>query len=104
MTKEMPDLIQATNGVLMGLIIITPLAGFVSPASAVILGLIGGPLFLAGEKWFSRFKLFSDPIGLFPRHLLGGLFRVLMIAFFSQNTFAVALGNPAAQGDSPVPD
>ncbi|TMI48737.1 ammonium transporter, partial [Candidatus Bathyarchaeota archaeon] len=35
MIKKMPDLIYATNGVLMGLIIITPLAGFVSPGSAV---------------------------------------------------------------------
>src|SRR5438094_7995313 len=57
MIKKMPDLIYATNGVLMGLIIITPLAGFVSPGSSVILGLLGGPLFLAGEKWFSRFEL-----------------------------------------------
>jgi Amt family ammonium transporter len=88
----------------MGLIIITPLAGFVSPASAVILGLIGGPLFLAGEKWFSRFKWFSDPIGLFPGHLLGGLFGVLMIAFFSQRAFAAASGNPVAPGNSPIPD
>src|SRR2546426_1436789 len=104
MTKKMPDLIYATNGVLMGLIIITPLAGFVSPASAVILGLIGGPLFLAGEKWFSRFKWFSDPVGLFPGHLLGGLFGVLMIALFSQRTFAIASGNPVPSRNSPIPD
>lgn len=56
MEKENPGLIYAVNGILMGLIIITPLAGFVSPASAVILGLIGGPLFLASEKFFSRAK------------------------------------------------
>jgi Amt family ammonium transporter len=104
MIKKMPDLIYATNGVLMGLIIITPLAGFVSPGSAAILGLIGGPLFLAGEKWFSRFKWFSDPIGLFPGHLLGGLFGVLMIAVFSQRTFAIASGNPVTPGNSPIPD
>src|SRR5712691_8285655 len=103
MTKKMPDLIYATNGVLMGLIIITPLAGFVSPGSAAILGVIGGPLFLAGEKWFSRLKWFSDPVGLFPGHLLGGLFGVLMIAFFSQKAFAVASGNPVAPGNSPIP-
>src|SRR5437879_5389012 len=56
MTKKMPDLIYATNGVLMGLIIITPLAGFVSPGSAAILGLIGGPLFIAGEVWFWQYE------------------------------------------------
>ena len=104
MTKKMPDLVYATNGVLMGLIIITPLAGFVSPGSAVILGLIGGPLFLAGEKFFSRFKWFSDPVGLFPGHLLGGLFGVLMIGFFSQRAFAAASGNPVVFGGTPIPD
>ena len=91
MTKEMPSLLYAANGVLMGLIIITPLAGFVSPLSAVILGLLGGPLYLAGEKWFSKFKWFTDPVGLFPGHLLGGTFGVLMIPFFAQKAFASAI-------------
>jgi len=88
------DIIYDIDGILMGLIIITPLAGFVSPASAVILGLIGGPLFVYGSKWFSKQKWFSDPIGLLPGHLLGGLFGVAMIAFFTQHAFAVASGNP----------
>lgn len=92
-TKTMPELLYGVNGVLMGLIIITPLAGFVSPASAVILGLLGGPIYLGGEKWFSKFKWFSDPVGLFPGHLLGGTFGVLMIGFFVQHAFALASGN-----------
>ena len=93
-TKENPGLVYAVNGVLMGLIIITPLAGFVSPGSAMILGLIGGPLFLVAEKWFGKFKWFSDPVGLLPGHLIGGLYGVVMIAFFTQNAFATASGNP----------
>ena len=93
MTKQMPSLIYGANGVLMGLIIITPLAGFVSPLSAVILGLLGGPLFLVGEKWFGKFKWFTDPVGLFPGHLLGGVFGVLMIAFFAQKGFVTSLAS-----------
>jgi Amt family ammonium transporter len=93
-TKENPSLLYAVNGVLMGLIVITPLAGFVSPGSAVILGSIAGPLFLAGEKLFSRAKWFSDPVGLFAGHTLGGLFGTLMVPFFSQNAFAAASGFP----------
>ncbi len=92
-TKENPGLIYAANGVLMGLIIITPVAGFVSPASAVILGAVGGPLFLSFEKFFARKKWFSDPVGLFPGHLVGGLFGVVMIAFFTQAPYAAASGN-----------
>jgi Amt family ammonium transporter len=92
--KKNPGLLYAVNGILMGLIIITPIAGFVSPASSVILGLIGGPLYLAGERYIGRLKWFSDPVGLFPGHLLGGIFGVAMIAFFTQSAFASASGNP----------
>lgn len=87
-----PDTLWSANGILMGLIIITPLAGYVSPGSAILLGLLGGPLFLAGEKLFARVTWLSDPIGLFPGHLLGGLFGVTMIAFFAQSEFAVGSG------------
>lgn len=92
-TRKNPSISYATNGILMGLIVITPLAGFVSPASAVILGLLAGPLFLLGEMAFSKVKWFSDPVGLMPGHLIGGIFGVLMIAFFTQHAFAVASGN-----------
>jgi Amt family ammonium transporter len=103
MTKEMPSLIYGVNGVLMGLIVITPLAGFVSPLSAVVLGLLGGPLFLAGEKWFGKFKWFTDPVGLFPGHLLGGTFGVLMIPFFTQKAFVSALASLTLQNGTLVP-
>jgi ammonium transporter, Amt family len=86
--------LYAVNGILMGLIIITPLAGFVSPASAMVLGLCGGPLFLLAEGWFSRFSWFHDPVGLLPGHLVGGLFGVSMIAFFAQKHFAAGSGFP----------
>lgn len=92
-TKQNPDLIYAANGVLMGLIVITPLAGFVSPASSVILGIICGPLYIWFEKFFAGKKWFTDPVGLFPGHLVGGLFGVLMIAFFTQHPYAVGSGN-----------
>jgi ammonium transporter, Amt family len=86
--------LYAVNGILMGLIIITPLAGFVSPASAIILGVCGGPLFVLAEGWFSRFSWFHDPVGLLPGHLVGGLFGVSMIAFFAQKHFAAGSGFP----------
>jgi ammonium transporter, Amt family len=93
-TREDPGPLFAVNGILMGLIIITPLAGFVSPGSALILGLLGGPLFLAGEKLFGQLRWLSDPVGLLPGHLVGGLFGVVMIAFFTQTPFAAGSGFP----------
>ena len=92
-TRKNPGLLYTVNGILVGLIIITPVAGFISPASAVILGFLGGPLYIAGEKFFDKQKWFSDPVGLFPGHLLGGIFGLVMVAFFTQNAFAAASGN-----------
>jgi len=79
----------------MGLIVITPLAGFVSPGSALILGLLCGPIFVYAERFIGRAKWMADPIGLFPGHLVGGIFGVLMIAFFAQNQFATGSGFPS---------
>jgi len=94
-TGELFNPLYVVNGILMGLIVITPLAGFVSPGSALILGLLCGPLFVYAEKVVGRAKWMSDPIGLFPGHLVGGIFGVLMIAFFAQNQFATGSGFPA---------
>jgi ammonium transporter, Amt family len=91
--KAAPDLMYSANGIIMGLIIITPLAGFVSPLSAIVLGLLGGPLYIFAENKLAKSRWFSDPIGLFPGHLVGGIFGVLMIAFFTQAPFAAASGN-----------
>ncbi len=91
-SRRDPGLIYGVNGVLMGLIVITPLAGYVSPGSAVILGLVSGPIFVYAEKIFSKPKWYSDPVGILPSHTVGGLFGLLMIAFFTQTPFASASG------------
>lgn len=93
-TRQNAGLLNMGNGVLMGLIVITPVAGFVSPASAIVLGIISGPLYYGAEVWFAKRKWFTDPVGLLPGHLTGGLFGVLMIGFFSQSVYTVASGNP----------
>ncbi|MFY9716811.1 MAG: ammonium transporter [Thermoplasmata archaeon] len=94
--RRTPDLLAAVNGILMGLIVITPLAGFVSPGSAIVLGAMCGPVFYLGELYFQRFRWFTDPVGLLPGHLLGGVFGVSMIAFFTQTAFAVPAGAPSS--------
>ncbi|EQD37058.1 ammonia permease [mine drainage metagenome] len=91
-TGENPGMLYAVNGTLMGLVVITPLAGFISAGSALILGIISGPLFIIGEKLLSRAKWFADPVGVLSVHGVGGVFGVLMIGFFSQNAFASAAG------------
>jgi Amt family ammonium transporter len=54
--------------------------------------LLCGPIFVYAEKFIGRAKWMTDPVGLFPGHLVGGVFGVLMIAFFAQNQFATGSG------------
>jgi Amt family ammonium transporter len=86
--RKMPSIMYAANGILIGLIVITPVAGYVSPGSAVILGILGSIVFILGEKLFQRAKWFTDPVGLFPGHFLGGIFGFIMVAFFAQYSYA----------------
>ena len=92
--RSLADLPTAVNGALMGLIVITPLAGFVSPGSALILGLLAGPVFAIAERQFAKVRWFSDPVGLFPGHMVGGIFGIAMIPVFAQGGFASGSGYP----------
>src|SRR5260370_13803807 len=56
LTSELFNPVSVWKLILMGLIVITPLAGFLSPGSAVILGLLCGPIFLSAEKRIGRAK------------------------------------------------
>jgi len=91
-TRKNPDLFYADNGLLMGLIVITPIAAFVDVGTAILIGFISGPLYIYLEKLFARAKWFSDPIGLFPAHMMGGIFGMILIAFLSQSVFSEAAG------------
>jgi Amt family ammonium transporter len=95
--RKMPSIMYAANGILIGLIVITPVAGYVGPGSAVILGILGSIVFILGEKLFQRAKWFTDPVGLFPGHFLGGIFGFIMVAFFAQYSFASFGGGSGLQ-------
>jgi ammonium transporter, Amt family len=86
--RRMPGIMYAANGILIGLIVITPVAGYVDLGSAVFLGIFGSIVFILGEKLFARAKWFTDPVGLFSGHFLGGIFGFIMVAFFSQYAYA----------------
>jgi len=57
------------------------------------LGLIARPTFLLAEKWLSKFKWLSDPVGLSPGHIKEGLLGLSMTAFLTQQPFGSAAGS-----------
>src|SRR4029077_3629837 len=94
-TSELFNPLYVVNGILMGLIVITPLAGFVSPGSALILGLLCGPLFVYAEKVVGPAQCMTDPSVQSPGHLVGALIGVSRIRIFAHSEFASGSGFPA---------
>jgi Amt family ammonium transporter len=77
-----PDMGQTLNGVLAGLVAITAGCAYVTPLSAIIIGLIAGPLVVFGAEWLDALKI-DDPVGAVPVHLVCGIWGTLAVGLFA---------------------
>lgn len=92
---SIPGLCSAT---VVGLVVITPSAGYVQSGYALLIGLIGGltiHLFLTGKK---RFLRIDDTLDVFSCHGLGGLLGSLLTGLFSQRDVHNGIQNGAFYG------
>lgn len=78
-----PTLFGAASGAIAGLVCITPAAGFVSPLSAVVMGLLVGPLcYLAVSRVKEKFG-YDDSLDAFGMHGVGGTLGALLTGIFA---------------------
>lgn len=78
-----PTALGAASGLVAGLVCITPAAGFVSPMSALIMGLIVGPIcYFAVSKIKQRFA-YDDALDVFGIHGIGGIVGALLTGVFA---------------------
>ena len=80
---SIPGVCSAT---VVGLVVITPAAGYVQPGYALLMGSLGGffiYLFLSGKK---RFFHVDDTLDVFSCHALGGILGTLLTGLFSQTS------------------
>ncbi|EPG68183.1 ammonium transporter [Leptospira wolffii] len=84
-TKGLPHVGGAINGVLGGLVAITAGCDVLSPASSLIVGFISGLLVeftvYAMENWL---KL-DDVVGAFPVHGMGGIWGTIAVCIFAKD-------------------
>jgi Amt family ammonium transporter len=78
-----PDLSMTMNGALAGLVAITAPCAFVSPASAIVIGLVAGVVIVLGVLLLDRVGV-DDPVGAVPVHGFNGLWGTLAIGLFGQ--------------------
>lgn len=88
-----PTVLGAASGVIAGLVAITPAAGFVGPLSAILMGLLVGPLcYWAVSKLKIRFG-YDDALDAFGIHGVGGIFGALATGVLATTTVNAAGAN-----------
>ena len=88
-----PTVLGAISGAVAGLVAITPAAGFVSPASALIIGAVAGILCMATSSYLKAALGYDDALDAFGVHGIGGMWGAIATGIF----FAVD-ANPNVAG------
>jgi Amt family ammonium transporter len=82
-TRGKPSILGFCSGAVAGLVVITPGAGFVTPTSAVIIGVLAGVVpYLACTKMKAFFK-YDDALDTFGVHGVGGTMGAFVTGLFA---------------------
>ncbi len=90
-----PSTEMALNGVLAGLVAITAGTASVTPASALIIGLIAGGVLVFGLAFIEDTLKIDDPVGAVAVHAFNGVWGTLAVGLFA----APAVGGLTGMGD-----
>jgi Amt family ammonium transporter len=77
-----PSALGFGSGVVAGLVVITPAAGFVQPGAAIIMGFAGGLVCYLGVMMKARLK-YDDSLDAFGVHGIGGTTGALLTGVFA---------------------
>ena len=75
-----PTLLGVVTGMIAGLGIISPAAGFVGPSGALFMGLVAGIVCFFAIHWIKRKLAIDDALDVFPVHGVGGMIGSLLTA------------------------
>ena len=93
--------VGAATAIVIGLVVITPAAGFVSPLSALAMGALGAVPSYFAIVWRARTRL-DDSLDVLGAHGIGGMSGALLTGVFAEarwgGTNGLLFGNPAQLG------
>lgn len=92
LTGRKPSLIAGVNGMIVGLVAITPAAGFVNGAGAMAIGLISSVVVYFAINYASSWKLLrrvDDTLGVFYTHGIAGLIGGVLTGVFADPGMAL---------------
>jgi Amt family ammonium transporter len=91
LTGRKPSLIGSVNGMIVGLVAITPGAGFVNGWGAIIIGVIAATIVYLALNYLSRVRPFrnvDDTLGVVYTHGFAGVAGGLLVGIFANNLMA----------------
>jgi Amt family ammonium transporter len=80
--QKKPTALGVASGLVAGLVVITPAAGFVSPMSSILMGLIGGVVCFGGVLMKGKFG-YDDSLDAFGIHGVGGMLGAALTGVFA---------------------
>jgi Amt family ammonium transporter len=95
MTGRKPSLISGINGMITGLVVITPAAGYVNGWGAGAMGIIGSTIVYFALNYLSRMRPFrnvDDTLGVIYTHGIAGLAGGLLVGVFADPLMRVYNG------------
>jgi len=93
--QRKPTFLGAVNGMITGLVAITPAAGFVNSFGAMIIGVVASSLVWMSWNWLGRtrpFKKVDDTLGVFHTHGVAGLAGGLLVGVLADPHIVEYLG------------
>ncbi len=92
-----PSLLGLCSGLVAGLVAITPASGYVTPGSAVIIGLISGVACYWGATGLKRLLKADDSLDVFGVHGIGGIVGCLLTGVFASKAVSGVEGSVITQ-------
>ena len=77
-----PTLVGAATGLVAGLVVITPAAGFVEPWAALVMGVLVSPVCYFAISFCKRRLGYDDALDAFGCHCVGGVFGGVLTGLF----------------------
>ena len=86
--RRRPSLLGLCSGLVAGLVAITPAAGYVTPRSAVVIGLVAGVACYWGATGLKRWLKTDDSLDVFGVHGIGGIVGSLLTGVFASKAIS----------------
>jgi Amt family ammonium transporter len=98
--RSKPTALGAASGAIAGLVAITPGAGFVTPLSALVIGLVGGTVCYFAVSILKAKLGYDDALDAFGCHGVGGAWGALATGIFATKTINPAGADGLLYGNS----